>query len=86
MLSNYILDDDGIPEDVLLSLQKIFRLIDHQIKYYKVEMEQHENNAQLYLTGQPDKTYTELMAKQEEWLWFKEHLTEKWDTILTTKN
>lgn len=86
MVSNYILDDNGIPEDVLLSLQKLFRLVDHQIKYYKEEMAEHENNAQLYIIGKPDKTYNELMSKQEEWIWLKDHLTDKWNTLLTTKN
>jgi hypothetical protein len=82
MANNYILDNDGIPEDVLLSLRKLFVLVNHQIKYYKDEMEQHENNAQLYITGKPDKTYNELMSKQEEWIWLQNHLTEKWDTLL----
>lgn len=82
MANNYILDDNGIPEDVLLSLRKLFSLVDHQIKYYKDEMEQHENNAQLYIIGKPDKTYNELLCRKEEWEWLKQHLTDKWITLL----
>ena len=79
--SKYRYDDDGIPEDVSLSLRKLFVLVNHQIKYYKTEMEQHENNAQFYLLGKPDETYKELMSKKEEWQWLKQHLIDRWDTL-----
>jgi|11_taG_2_1085331.scaffolds.fasta_scaffold04413_9 hypothetical protein len=81
MKDKFHLNDEGLAEDVLLSLRKLFVLINHQIKYYDDEMEQHEKNAQLYLTGKRDKTYNELLSRQEEWEWLHEHLIDKWDTL-----
>lgn len=82
MEENFKIDNDGIPTDVLISLRKLFGIVNHQIQYYKVEMEEHENNAQLYILGKPDKTYMELLSKQEEWIWLKQFLTDKWTTLL----
>ena len=84
MEENFKLDKDGMPTDVLLSLRKLFILINQQIKYYKEEQQKIEENASYYIfkSKESKNEWITIQDKIEEWEWLQQHLTERWDTYL----
>ena len=71
------------PNNKLISYDKLYRLVSHQVEYITTEMEKVEQNTLYYVLHDEEtlKNYKLYQSALEQWQWLKEILEEEHDSL-----
>ena len=71
------------PNNKLLSYDKVYKLVSHQVEYITQEMEKVEKDTLYYVLHDEEtlKNYSHYNTALEQWQWMKEILEEEHDSL-----
>lgn len=71
------------PNNKLISYDKLYRLVSHQVEYITQEMEKVEQDTLYYVLHDEEtlKNYSHYNTALDQWLWLKEILEENHDDL-----